>query len=428
MFTVENFITGLGNVLPRLLITQNEDKLLISIKAENNGLPSDQNDVVGEIEFDEIQEIANEISMDATFMDNFLYKKTSYESPLKPLNNIGMSEFRLFEREMCAVSEHNYEFLVSKASSQYIFALLCSLSANDSVNFDPIPLYRYRIIRREDTIKSLEELCDIFRILTAKIIAPVECSLSEFKKMLQSYLFNISYNDNMVFSISDLSKDRQPMRRSIRREGQYFPYKSYNVELVKYYYQGASADIPFTQYLAFYHVAEFFFQTISEQDAFHEIEEFITRPSFSPRRKEDIRQFYDKMKKKMRVQREDGVWDEKTGLLLCLKKYVPDIEILRNSINAIDVSAIDYYKTNDVSFADEAKPINFNDTSEAIYTILRNRVYSVRNAIVHSKEGKKLRYEPFKHDKELSKEIPLIRAIAEEIIINSAKVMDIKTN
>ena len=216
--------------------------------------------------------------------------------------------------------------------------------------------------------------------------------------------------------------------RIIQREGQYFPYKSYKSELVKYYYQGISADIPFTQYLAFFHVAEFFFQTISEQDAFKEIEEFITRPSFSPHRKDDIRQFYNKVKKRMRDQKEDGVWDERTGLLLCLKKYIPDIEILRNSVNSLDVSAIDYYKNEDVSFADGAKPINFDDTSEVLYATIRDRVYSVRNAIVHSKEGKKLRYEPFKHDKELSKEIPLIRAIAEEIIINSAESIEIKMN
>ena len=43
------------------------------------------------------------------------------------------------------------------------------------------------------------------------------------------------------------------------------------------------------------------------------------------------------------------------------------------------------------------------------------------NAIVHSKEGEKSKYEPFKHDKQLAKELPLIRAVAEEIIINSAE-------
>lgn len=128
----------------------------------------------------------------------------------------------------------------------------------------------------------------------------------------------------------------------------------------------------------------------------------------------------------MRDQREDGVWDEKTGLLLCLNKFVPNVEELKNAILAIDSSAIDYYKNNNAPFADEGKSINFDDVSDGIYTTIRNRIYSVRNAIVHSKEGEKLRYEPFKHDKALAKEIPLIRAVAEEVIINSAKPMEFK--
>lgn len=113
-------------------------------------------------------------------------------------------------------------------------------------------------------------------------------------------------------------------------------------------------------------------------------------------------------------------------MLLCLKKYITDVEELKNSISAIDPLAIDYYENNDVSFADEGTRINFNDISDGIYAVIRNRVYSVRNAIVHSKEGERLRYEPFKHDKDLSKEIPLIRAVSEEIIINSAKSLEVK--
>ena len=211
------------------------------------------------------------------------------------------------------------------------------------------------------------------------------------------------------------------MRHRARREGQLFPYKAYNTELVKYYNQGLSSDVPLAQYLAYYHVAEYFFQSISEQDVFQEIESYITSPAFSPYNKNSIKDFYKKIKKKIQSQKDNDVWDEKNGLLLCLKQFIPDISRLEQAISNLDTSAISYYTTNDVPFADEGKAINFKLTAEEVYPVLRNRVYSVRNAIVHSKEGEKLRYEPFIHDKELAKEIPLIRAIAEEIIINSAK-------
>lgn len=424
MFTIDNFIIGLQNSLPNTKVEIYENKLLLSRLARNGNLNREDNELWGEIPLIEIHAIIDEVISGFIFNDYALYEKVSLEIPVKSQDRMRIPSYRFFDQEQYSVSEHNYEFSVSKASSQYIIALMCFFSTHSDINF-ALPQIRFTMIQ-EDVIKSLEELVDFFRILTAKIVTPVECSLSVFKKMLQSYLFNISYSSNIVFTIVDLSEERQPLRRNVRRGGQLFPYKSYNLELIKYYYQGVSTDIPFTQYLAFYHVAEFFFQTISEQEAFQEIESFITRPSFSPHRKEDIRQFYNKIKKKIRDQREDGVWDERMGLLLCLKKYITDIEELKKSISAIDPSAIDYYRNNNTSFADEGKIINFDDISDGIYATIRNRIYSVRNAIVHSKEGEKLRYEPFKHDKELSKEIPLIRAVAEEIIINSAKPMEIK--
>lgn len=112
-------------------------------------------------------------------------------------------------------------------------------------------------------------------------------------------------------------------------------------------------------------------------------------------------------------------------MLLCLKKYIPDLDTLKTSIITIDSSAVEYYKNNHVEFACESKSINFEDVPEKAYSDIRDRIYAVRNAIVHSKEGDKLRYEPFKHDKQLAKEIPLIRSVAEEIIISSAKPIEL---
>lgn len=426
MFTIENFIDGLQNTFSNIQVITSEDNILISRGIRNSDNTLERCELLGKIPLGEVQVAIDKFVIEPTFNDFILYQKVNFEIPIKPQDRMRIPLYRFFDRDQYTVSEHNYKFTISKASSQYIIALMCFSSLHHDINLDIPPLYRSA--PKIDIFTTIDELSDLFRILTAKIIAPMEYSLLEFKRMLQSYLFNISYNSNMVFAVTDLAKERQPLRRNVRRGGQLFPYKSYNPELVKYYYQGASTDIPFTQYLAFYHVAEFFFQTIAEQSAFHEIESFITRPSFSPYKKEDIRQFYNKIKKKMRDQREDGVWDEKMGLLLCLKKYIPDIESLKNAIQSIDSSAINYYESNNAPFTDEGKMINFDDLSEAFYTVVRNRIYSVRNAIVHSKEGEKLRYEPFKHDKELAKEIPLIRAVAEEIIINSAKPMEIKYN
>lgn len=427
MITIENFISGLQGALTRIQVELSNEKLLLYKSMKDGSVGQGQNELWGEIPLVEIESIVTNNIYETTFNEYMLHKKTYFEVSVKPQERMRIPSYRLFELKNFPVCEHNYEFFISKASPEYLFALMCYFSTHPEVNKDFINMNRF-ITFQKDYIRTMEELSDFFRLLTVRITAPVECSLIEFKRMTQTYLFNIAYIDNMVISIADLSEYRKPIRNIVHRSGsgQLFPYKSYRADLVNYYYQGASTDIPFTQYLAFYHVAEFFFQTISEQDAFQEIENFITRPSFSPYKKEDIRQFYNTIKKKLRDQREDGVWDERTGLLLCLKKYVSDIDSLKKSINSIDSSAIDYYTNFNTPFVDEGNKINFDETSEVVLKLIRNRIYSVRNSIVHSKDGEKLRYQPFQQDKELAKEVPLVRAVAEEIIVNSAKPMNVK--
>jgi hypothetical protein len=54
---------------------------------------------------------------------------------------------------------------------------------------------------------------------------------------------------------------------------------------------------------------------------------------------------------------------------------------------------------------------------------LVQRIYFTRNAIVHSKDGEKGKYLPFSHEKQLVKEVPLLRFISEAIIISNSNVV-----
>lgn len=422
MFSVENFISGLGKVLRNTRVEEGDTNFTLFKIYEHLDAESTEEIKVGELDKEEVLKYSDHYSSKANFNGSSLCDAQIFESAIKPLDRSRAMPYRYYERDVFKVSERGYELMISKVSTNYVYALLCYIGKLESIDIDLDFFYINRSIRTNE-IHNMDELAEAIHILTVKIKAPIEHSQHEMYKIMQTYLFNIAYNRDMAFTPTNF-KDDTSRRRYSRRDGQLFPYKSYNNELITYYYQGVSTDISFTQYLAFYHVAEYFFQTIAEQDAFSEIEEYITRPSFSPHKKEDIRAFYNRIKKKMKEQKEDGLWDEKIGFLLCLKKYVTDLETLKNAIVEIDPTAIAYYEKEQVPFATDGGTINFRDSQEAVYATIRNRVYAVRNAIVHSKEGEKLRYEPFKHDKELLKEIPLIRAIAEEIIINSAKKLE----
>ncbi|WP_157162504.1 hypothetical protein [Cylindrospermum stagnale] len=95
-------------------------------------------------------------------------------------------------------------------------------------------------------------------------------------------------------------------------------------------------------------------------------------------------------------------------------------------INQADSQLLNYYISTKVSFSG-GETVNFNNQDEQnIYTTLAKRIYSTRNAILHSKEGmsketgKKNKYTPFIDDHVLSKELPLMQLISEQIILSTS--------
>ena len=104
---------------------------------------------------------------------------------------------------------------------------------------------------------------------------------------------------------------------------------------------------------------------------------------------------------------------EKKKLLLVLLKFIELDEFKKQ----LDSSTEYFFKNlikNPVKFAD-AKPVeekNFHET-------LANRIYYIRNALIHRKEMHKKKYLPSKneHREELKLEIPIIKAIATQIIL-----------
>ena len=88
--------------------------------------------------------------------------------------------------------------------------------------------------------------------------------------------------------------------------------------------------------------------------------------------------------------------------------------------NDLSQEYLDFLSDNSVKFSDGNK-INWdNKNSDNIIGDISNRIYNTRNALVHSKEMENSKYKPFQDEKILSKEIPLIRIIAEKLIILSA--------
>jgi len=420
MLTVENFIKGIKNNF-QFLSVENDNKQLSLKRQFRDEATNERNQVIAQIPISELQDIESELAHNYKLQDLGLWNKTSFEVAIQSHNRMLIPLSRL-DFLIPTESQRNYEFSVSKATKRFIFSLFCRKKEHSNSDFDLINIRLYQ----DKTITSVEDFFALFRIITAKITSNKNYTVAGYMRLLDSYLLNISFNYNITFTVAESLGTQRSFKRGLRRDGQLFPYNQYKPELTKYYRQAIAANIPFIQYIAFYHVAEYFFELLSEQDICQEIQRVIRRPSFSPNNSKNIKLLYTSITKKIKKQRDDGVGKETNGLLLCLRQFVPNLNDLKDTIETIDSSAIDYYNNTPVEFANDGKTINFEDVSiDKVYKNIRDRVYSVRNAIVHSKEGNKLRYEPFNHDEPLAKEVPLIRAIAEEIIMNSAEPMNL---
>jgi hypothetical protein len=82
-----------------------------------------------------------------------------------------------------------------------------------------------------------------------------------------------------------------------------------------------------------------------------------------------------------------------------------------------------YYASNKVEFSG-GDTIRFNGDQSEVIKALARRIYKTRNALVHSKDGPKGKYTPFTDDRWLIPEIPLMRFIAEQIIIATSELLD----
>lgn len=413
MFKVENWIAGLKSLVQNVDVKRFKNMINVYKEYVNWDDEEEENRErvkVASIAISDLESISKRVSNDYISDNLCLIKNKRLEVAIvdKSRKLLGSSN------EQFTFNEYGISGELSKASEDYVYFFISKCLDN--------PSYHRMLLISHDKIVS-SNLVDIgkqLRLKTLIINTEYESNSKHLNKLMNSYLFNIAYNYDYSINLLDLNIDKV-MRFRKKQKGQLVPLREYDMNLVNYYNHGISTDMPFTQYLAFYHVIENFFQSISEEETFSEIKRLITRPSFSPYIQKDVKEFYNKVRKLMKDQREDGVWDEKTGLLLTLKKYIIDFENLKNAIITIQPNAIDYYKNNNVSFAYNASTIDFSLNRDEIYTQLRNRIYAVRNSLVHSKEGDKLRYQPFINDKQLSLEIPLIRAVAEEIIISTSK-------
>jgi hypothetical protein len=288
----------------------------------------------------------------------------------------------------------------------------------------------YRLSRLLDEESEAETLQTLRRIIgqpsTITLTHGAAWERYQIEQLRDAWLFHLAYNLDLVLLVdfTQHQVEPQPMggRRARPRDIE-SPKRTYDSELI-YYYQTALAT-PGLQfrYLSFYHVLEHFFERIHMADLVETVRRQLTTPEFSMRRDRDL---YAVVRKISRIisTREDGIaFKEDIALRLTLEKIVnPDA--LREGIEKLGSEALVHYRTKAVEFCG-GDPVNLEDPDlKVVLDGVTNRIYKTRNAIVHSKEGERGKFRPFKHDAVLAKEIPLIRLMAELVIIGKSVLVE----
>jgi hypothetical protein len=291
---------------------------------------------------------------------------------------------------------------------------------------------RHRFDRFVRQVEQGDQEFDFYNLIkklmgleTVRVVAEERKSNKDLESYCYSYLF--SFGINLDFSIyplryiDEFTNSRRTRLRKTRPEEIECPKRVYINELILHYQKALYSVSVDSKYLSYYHILEYFYEQIYNEDLVLAVKNELSNPRFSFKRKKDLDSVVSIIKKRLKYKNDEFLINEQEALTLVLSKYVSSYENVLDELNEIDETLKDYYKSEEVPFSGGTRIDLNNSDSELISKHISGRIYKTRNAIVHSKENGKNKYVPFKNDKDLVKEIPLLRIIAENIIFNSSK-------
>jgi hypothetical protein len=254
------------------------------------------------------------------------------------------------------------------------------------------------------------------RIRTVKVNTGIDDPIATNDKRLhalcEAALFHVAYGWGVGISLS-ISWERAYYRFGLRRrESVQFPLRTYKSELLSYYHLAFGSDSLILAYLALYKILEYFFTSASERQLHGKVSEKLVEPDFLHTKSKKLRELVKT------IRAHDSRMDEKRMLATVLSDSF-DPEELRDWIIEHNTDNGDYYTTEHQVFAE---PVRIDISNDQLFSTIAHRIYHIRNALVHHKEGEVSRFIPFSGQEQvLFREIPLLLFIAEQLIIKTGK-------
>ncbi|ACU35105.1 hypothetical protein KCV87_14815 [Actinosynnema pretiosum subsp. pretiosum] len=294
----------------------------------------------------------------------------------------------------------------------------------DRIVFGPFDPKRLVEERQERDWTVFELLREATSLLTLRITSERPRAATSWTSSAQAVLFHLAYNLDVALvparSFDDVVRPSVISRVRRARAGDVdVPRRAYVGDLVHHYQLGVSADSPVLEFLSYYHVAEHFFESAYQDDLINQVQQSLTAPAFSYRRKKDLRELIRKVGRAARVEGDEIVVNEQVALRLVLQRHV-DLAVLAQDLTTYDRGLVEHYATRTVRFAEGDKVDLRGRDSALVLSALSRRILKTRNALVHGREGIKGRFTPFADDEHLAPEVPLARFVAEQIIVSTS--------
>lgn len=385
--------------------------------------------------------ILSNVDLKTAFNNMQNYRREKLELSKEDYREIALQHFgpitRIYTNTDPIVDSNNgLTYSIGPASSEYCLFLLNEI-AERFKNGDRrgvgnlkgrIRIHLRHYIREDvENINSMELLSDFLRATTVKIQTTEPKTISELRDFAASFEFHIIYKQGVAISEYTDLQEMHSIGNSVihysREDISSPPLRLYNKEVLDYYTMAMETRDPFTMYISFYHVVEHYFDAIFRKRLTENIKEKITHPNFSYKSEEKLYDLAKYIKRHMNSDNDSGKGNEFESLKYVLMEYVPLIE-LRTQINSMNSNAVVYYQDNLVPFTKSNKTKIAWSNPEGAYTNVATRIYETRNALVHSKsEQASNQYRPYRNKKDLELEIPLIKAVAELVLINSSEIL-----
>lgn len=324
-------------------------------------------------------------------------------------------------------SVNGIDYSYGDASLCYILMLCERMCTDETQQSEAQRAVRFngRIPMHEDSTFE-DYLARVFRISTIRIKSNKKMDLNSFEKYCDAfeylYMYKTRHSIMKIMDISDLYERNGGGRSRVSTLDEP-PRRTVNQETLEYYAMAVDSEDPFTAYISFYHVLEFYYDEVYKKKLVDEMKNRLTDPSFSYKNDKKIYDLAKWVGKKMKNDDEIGRGNELDSLKYVLEEYAP-IEKIVSGLDEWNKTLKDYYQNNNVSFSGSKKDKIMWEDNAGVYTNLANRIYNTRNSLVHSKSGQSdKQYKPQKHKSILAKELPLIQVISELILFENGDIL-----